>query len=157
VGVDRRLVLATMYRDLLQFGGLVVFLAALALVATWFGATTLILRPLRRVIQATRRLAAGDLGSRVGDAGGPGEMGKLGRAFDDMAETVARRTRQVELAEQRYRGLFERNLAGIFRTRDGRLIECNLAYARAFGYASPADVMEAPLVERTPIPLIVRG
>jgi PAS domain S-box-containing protein len=148
VGIDRSLVLGTMYRDLLQFGGLVVFLAALALVATWFGATTLILRPLRRVIQATRRLAAGDLGSRVGDAGGPGELGELGRAFDDMAETVARRTRQVELAEQRYRGLFERNLAGIFRTRDGRLIECNLAYARVFGYASPVEVMEAPLVER---------
>jgi PAS domain S-box-containing protein len=112
------------------------------------GTTRLIFRPLQRVILAALRFAGGDLAGRVGDTGGPGELGELGRSFDDMAETVARRTRQAELAEQRYRGLFERNLAGIFRTREDRLVDCNLAYARIFGYASPAEIMAAPLTER---------
>jgi len=97
--------------------------------------------------QATRRLASGDLSSRVGDAGGAGELGELGRAFDAMAETVARRTRQAELAEQRYRGLFERNLAGIFQTRGGRIIDCNPAVAAIYGYASPAEIMERDAVD----------
>lgn len=38
-------------------------------------------------------------------------------------------------SEQRYRTLFERNLAGVYRsTVDGRLLDCNEAFARIFGY-----------------------
>jgi PAS domain S-box-containing protein len=37
--------------------------------------------------------------------------------------------------EERYRVLFERNLAGVYRsTESGRLLECNDAFARIFGY-----------------------
>ena len=39
-------------------------------------------------------------------------------------------------SEARYRSLFERNQAGVFRsTPEGRFIECNEAFARMFGYA----------------------
>ncbi len=45
-------------------------------------------------------------------------------------------------SEERYRLLFERNLAGVYRsTADGRLLECNRAFARMLGYASPAEAM----------------
>ncbi len=45
-------------------------------------------------------------------------------------------------SEERYRLLFERNLAGVYRsTADGRLLECNRAFARMMGYASPAEAM----------------
>ena len=45
-------------------------------------------------------------------------------------------------SEERYRLLFERNLAGVYRsTPDGRLLECNRAFARMMGYASPAEAM----------------
>ncbi len=44
-------------------------------------------------------------------------------------------------AERRYRLLFERNVAGVFRsTVSGRLVECNEAFARVFGYESPAEM-----------------
>ncbi len=47
--------------------------------------------------------------------------------------------------EQRYRRLFERNLAGVYRaTLDGRILDCNLAFARLYGYDGPEAVM--PLV-----------
>ena len=45
-------------------------------------------------------------------------------------------------SEERYRLLFERNLAGVYRsTADGRLLECNRAFARMMGYDSPAEAM----------------
>ena len=46
----------------------------------------------------------------------------------------------VRASEQRYRLLFERNLAGVFRSRmDGTLIDCNEALCKLFGYGSRDD------------------
>ena len=54
--------------------------------------------------------------------------------------------RQIEealrLSEKRYRTLFERNLAGVYRsTLEGRLLDCNESFARIFGYASREEVL----------------
>jgi two-component system cell cycle sensor histidine kinase/response regulator CckA len=49
---------------------------------------------------------------------------------------------------ERYWRLFARNLAGVYRaTLDGRLLECNEACARIFGFPSPADAVGSPLTE----------
>ncbi len=41
-------------------------------------------------------------------------------------------------SEQRYRSLFERNLAGVFITTwDGRILDCNQAMAGILGFESP--------------------
>ncbi|HVT04997.1 MAG TPA: EAL domain-containing protein [Thermoanaerobaculia bacterium] len=56
----------------------------------------------------------------------------------DLRELIAR----LATSEGRYQSLFERVPAGIYRsTRDGRLVECNAAFARVLGYESVADVM----------------
>ena len=45
-------------------------------------------------------------------------------------------------SQQKYRGLFERNLAGVSRTTlDGRILECNRALARVYGYADPSELV----------------
>jgi PAS domain S-box-containing protein len=45
--------------------------------------------------------------------------------------------------DDRYRLLFERNLAGVFRsTTSGRILECNDAFAQIFGYESVDHVVE---------------
>jgi len=45
-------------------------------------------------------------------------------------------------SESRYRLLFERNLAGVYRsTLDGRILDCNEAFARAYGYASVEEAL----------------
>jgi PAS domain S-box-containing protein len=45
-------------------------------------------------------------------------------------------------SEAQYRLLFERNLAGVFRsTLDGRFVDCNDSFARMYGYASREDVL----------------
>jgi PAS domain S-box-containing protein len=44
----------------------------------------------------------------------------------------------LRASERRYRLLFERNLAGVYRAHtDGRLIDCNRAFAQMLGYGSP--------------------
>jgi PAS domain S-box-containing protein len=45
-------------------------------------------------------------------------------------------------SEERYRRLFERNLAGVFQgTLDGRILHCNDAYARILGYSSRQEIL----------------
>ena len=43
----------------------------------------------------------------------------------------------VQASEERYRMLFQRNLAGVFRSRmDGTLVDCNDAFCKLFGYGT---------------------
>jgi len=58
-------------------------------------------------------------------------------------------TLELESAEQRYRLLFERSLAGVIRTTlDGSILECNQACARIFGYASSDELKASPMDDR---------
>jgi two-component system, cell cycle sensor histidine kinase and response regulator CckA len=48
-------------------------------------------------------------------------------------------------SEERYRRLFERNLAGVCRyTLDGRYVDANPAFAHIFGYAAPEQLRDVP-------------
>ena len=52
--------------------------------------------------------------------------------------------RSLHKAEQRYRKLFERNRAGVFRsTLDGQIVECNEAFAAMYGYTRE-EVLRMP-------------
>ena len=73
--------------------------------------------------------------------GGEGRSNRLGTVTDISGR------RQIEealrLSEKRYRTLFERNLAGVYRsTLDGRILDCNESFARIFGYASREEVLQ---------------
>ncbi|MCI0605058.1 EAL domain-containing protein [bacterium] len=47
----------------------------------------------------------------------------------------------LKKSERRYRDLFERNLAGVYRTTmDGVILDCNDAYAKTLGYSSVEEV-----------------
>jgi two-component system cell cycle sensor histidine kinase/response regulator CckA len=55
-----------------------------------------------------------------------------------------RAEQQLRASEQRYRLLFERNLAGVFRaTCDGRMLDCNDALVRMLGYGSREELLQA--------------
>jgi len=54
-----------------------------------------------------------------------------------------RAEKALRASEQWHRLLFERNLAGVYRTTiDGRILDCNEAMARILGYASREELME---------------
>jgi PAS domain S-box-containing protein len=64
-----------------------------------------------------------------------------GMARDVTGEVLAKRA--LRKSEKRYRLLFERNLAGVYRTTtDGKLIDCNNAFAGIFGYDSRDEAMQ---------------
>ena len=49
-------------------------------------------------------------------------------------------------SEARYRTLFERNLAGVYRaTFSGTILDCNESCARIFGYDKPEEMLEQPM------------
>lgn len=54
-----------------------------------------------------------------------------------LRERNARRARELVQSEERYRLLFERNLAGVYMaTERGKVIDCNEACAHLFGYST---------------------
>ena len=62
-----------------------------------------------------------------------------------VAQDITERLRSEEAlreSEERYRLLFERNLAGVFRmTLYGRVLHCNQAMAQMLGYTLPQEVL----------------
>ncbi len=73
----------------------------LALVAAWVGGEIFVMRQVRQIIGATRRLQAGDLGTRTGLADQMGELGELARSIDDMAGALEQREAEREQTEQK--------------------------------------------------------
>ena len=68
-----------------------------------------------------------------------------------LGRVIERKRSQLALAasEKRYRLLFERNLAGVFRTRmDGVVTDCNDAFAHVFGVAEKKESIGSSLLER---------
>ena len=58
------------------------------------------------------------------------------------------RTRNLAAQEANYRRLFERNLAGVYRsTLDGRLLDCNEAFARLYGFGSREEALRHAVIE----------
>jgi len=72
-------------------------------------------------------------------ADGAGSPLVRGLAFD--VTDWRRLQHAVRTSDERYRMLFERNLAGICRqTLSGRLVDCNRAYAQLLGWGAPEEL-----------------
>jgi signal transduction histidine kinase len=74
-------------------------LAALVVIAVGGAAADLfVVRRVRSLVEATRRVAGGDLAARIGPPYGRGELGQLARAFDEMAMALQERQGETERA-----------------------------------------------------------
>jgi len=95
-----------------------------------------------RTDEALQRLNE-ELEARVG-----ARTAELAGANEALRAEMAERARGEEAlraSEQRYRRLFEQSLAGVYRsTLDGRLLDCNEAFARIYGYASREEILSTP-------------
>jgi signal transduction histidine kinase len=100
IGLPKAPVLAQVNRDLersLIWLGLV---ALLALGAAWWGSGWFILRPVKKLRGVTERLAGGDLSARAGPDYAVGELGLLGHAFDQMADSLEERNARLKRASR---------------------------------------------------------
>lgn len=72
------------------------------------------------------------------------KQGNIIRIFGVVREITDKKKFEEALitSEERYRTLFEKNMAGVFRTTlDGTIIECNQAFYKIFGYTSKEELM----------------
>ncbi len=132
VGIPTRVAFADanriLFRNLLFLG----LVSALALVGAWFGGDLFVLRQVNALVDATRRLAFGDLGARAGLVYTSGELGQLAESFDAMGDAL--QTREAELRSSKEE--IQRHLKRI-----GALHEINLAINSTLDLRSVADVL----------------
>ena len=71
-----------------------------------------------------------------------GWLGILRRRIRQQTGIIEQRLESEAALEHRYRELFERNLAGVYRmTRDGSMVDCNDACARILGFANRNELL----------------
>ena len=76
-------------------------------------------------------------------------LGILKRKVREQTRLISRRLEREAALEQRYRLLFERNLAGVYRmTSNGHIVDCNDACAQILGYQTRAGLLEDTAQQR---------
>ncbi|MCL5884631.1 MAG: PAS domain S-box protein [Deltaproteobacteria bacterium] len=103
LGISTRALFAEVDRLLVMNLAVLALIAVLFLAIMRFGGITLIARPVGILVDASKRLAGGDLTARSGLASTQGEFGQLGRAFDAMAEEIQRRQEESRKMQETLR------------------------------------------------------
>ena len=122
VGFEKAMVLHHVGRDFLFHLSLLGLAVGLALAGSLAFGHLLVRRPVLGILEATRRVAAGDLEARTGLPAGKGELNRLGQGFDEMTAALKQRDaerREAEEAlhrsEQKYRLLVSQIPAMVFQ------------------------------------------
>jgi PAS domain S-box-containing protein len=127
---------AVVIQNLLFLGAV----AAMVLATAWWGSKAFVLRPLRALVDTSAKLGKGDLTARTGMGGRPDEIGRLARAFDDMAEAILARESERQDGDQsraQLAAIVESSTdAVISRTLDGIVISWNKGAELLFGYSA---------------------
>ena len=100
LGIPRRVLFAQANHELARDLGWSAVAASLALAFGWVGSNFLVVRPVKALLRASARLAAGDLSTRTGLRHGKDELGQLTRSFDHMAQALEQRDLERQLAEE---------------------------------------------------------
>ncbi|HLC27054.1 MAG TPA: ATP-binding protein, partial [bacterium] len=150
VSIPTKAVLAdtnrALVRNLIALG----VVAALALIAALLGGEVFILRKVKRLVEATKRFASGDLRMRVHDPD-RGELGLLAEAFNEMAEALAVRQEEIERtaealreSNEKLRALIQASPLPILALDpQGNIMMWNQAAERVFGW-SEQEVLGLP-------------
>ncbi|HEY7039869.1 MAG TPA: PAS domain S-box protein [Methylomirabilota bacterium] len=76
------------------------------------------------------------------------ELSGVSGALRDAMALLQARAAALQESEQRFRTTFERNPAGMcLALEDGRIVDCNEAFARILGFEQPADVLATNIAE----------
>jgi signal transduction histidine kinase len=127
-------------------------LSAIILGFTWYGTDVLVLRRIRDIIAATRKMAAGDLGARTSLSYDDNELGQMARAFDNLAKTLQKReveaiesTKHIQQQRQQQEALYDLNrsitstldVASVLRTLLDQISALFSSYAVTVSWINP--------------------
>ncbi len=99
-------------------------------------------RPIRALTMSAQRIGEGDLYAEVVEVRRQDEIGVLARTFNQMVENIKQSAEALRASEEKYRGIFENAVEGIFQsTLDGHFLSINPAMARIHGYGSPEEMI----------------
>lgn len=76
------------------------FFAVLAVFMVWWASDVLVLRRVNTIVEASRKLAKGDLAARIGSIRGGDELSHLARVFNDMAAALELRESREQQAKE---------------------------------------------------------
>ena len=79
--------------------GIMIVVVAFVLILMWILGDVLIVRQAQSLVDATQKLAKGDLSARSGVSYSIGELGQLAQSFDNMAQEIAERERERDRNE----------------------------------------------------------
>ena len=142
VAIPKEVALAKANRHMLHDLGLLGVVALLALIAAWFGAERFILRQVDALLQATKKIVAGNLGAHPHMPNVKGELAELAHACNQISESLQRREFERQLAEDRLRQSNE-YLENILESspdaigivdRHGKIIKWNKMAVEQYGY-----------------------
>ncbi len=141
VGIPREIAFAEINLILIRTLGGLAFVAALVLLAAWYGGDYFLLKKIYVLADTARHLARGER-ARTGIADTRGEIGLLARTFDDMANAIEARTDEILRAnealaesEAKLRTVSESVRDAILMIDDhGRITFWNRAAETMFGY-----------------------
>ena len=106
-------------------------------------------RPIRELVGAARRIAAGQYGAVV-EMPRRDEIGELAETFNRMTVAVAEREEQLREGEERFRTMTESAVdAVVTADAKGDIVSWNRGARDAFGYA-PEEVLGTPLARLVP-------
>lgn len=97
VGLDKRAALAPIDRATMQGVGLILFGLLLGWLGAWLLGRYFVRQPIAALLDATRRWQAADYAARAGLNDRSSEIGRLGHAFDEMAERLQFQLHQKDL------------------------------------------------------------
>ncbi len=95
IGIPRQTVFANVNREFTRGLSLLAVVALLTLAAAWIGSNRFVLRRLRPLTEAARRLGQGDLTARTGLSHDSDEISHLAHTFDDMAAAMEKNAHDI--------------------------------------------------------------
>jgi len=93
----------TLAQNLIVLG----IVSVLALAAAWISSDVFVLRHVRGLVAAAKKMRLGTLSARSGVEHGPGEIGELARSFDEMAAALEQQVGELQRAEAELKDLNE--------------------------------------------------
>lgn len=150
VGIPAQVAYADLKRNTIRDFTLLGMVSVLALLGAWLFGKIFIISPVNRLLDATKKLAGGDLTARVNRSANAGELGLLASHFDQMAGALQRREESLRLSEGKYRALTESLTDLIYRAEPETFAATyvNKAVERIYGYSVDEWLRDSSLREK---------